>query len=155
MDNQPKKTNGLCIAGLICSFLIAPLGLILSIIGVIQTKKNNEDGKVMGIIGIVVGAISTILQIIVIVFAMLMFIGVVSEVSSAAPDFEGIIRDSRNEISRHTAESYLETACSNLVKGEYSFTDNEEYSLVCKNYVCTLKTGDKTYTRSCGVRDEQ
>ncbi len=154
MDNQPKKTNGLCIAGLICSFLIAPLGLILSIIGVIQTKKNNEDGRVMGIIGIVVGAISTIFQIIAIVFAILMFIGVVSEVSEAAPDFKDIVKDSKNEISRHMAESYLETACSNSVKGEYDFTDNEDYSLVCKDYVCTLKTGDKTYTRKCAKIEE-
>ena len=154
MNNEPKKTNALCIAGLVCSFLIAPLGLILSIVGVVQVKKNNEDGKALGIAGIIIGAIGTIFALFTIVLAVLTFVGVVSEMSSIKPDVEEIIKDSTGDISRVKAEGYLDNACSNLVKGEYEFTDNEDYSLVCKDYVCTLKTGNKTYTRSCGIRDE-
>ena len=74
MNNEPKKTNALCIAGLVCSFLIAPLGLILSIVGVVQVKKNNEDGKALGIAGIIIGALGTLFQIIALVFTIFAFV---------------------------------------------------------------------------------
>ena len=78
MNNQPKKTNELCIAGFICAFLVAPVGLVLSIIGVNQAKKKNEDGATLGIVGIVIGAINTFFQLIaiilwIVVYAFMLF----------------------------------------------------------------------------------
>lgn len=65
---QPQKTNGLCIAGFIISFFSGLIGLILSIVGLVQVNKNpNEKGRGLGIAGIILGAIGLVCQIIAIV----------------------------------------------------------------------------------------
>ena len=49
-----KQTSGLAIAGLILSFLFAPLGAILSIIALVQIKNNPYlEGKGIAIAGFV------------------------------------------------------------------------------------------------------
>ena len=150
MNNEPKKTNALCIAGLVCSFLIAPLGLILSIVGVVQVKKNDEEGKALGIAGIIIGALGTLFIIITVTFAFMAFVNVASEMSAIKPDVEDIIKDSTSDISRVKAEGYLKNACSELdADGNFIFSDNDEYTIKCEDFTCTLKNGDKTFTRSC------
>jgi len=47
-----RKYNGLAIAGFICSFLVSLLGLILSIVGLNQIKKQGGKGKGLAIAGI-------------------------------------------------------------------------------------------------------
>jgi hypothetical protein len=56
---QPAKsgTNGLAIAGFILAFLIAPIGLILSIIGLIQAGRRRQKGKGLAITGIIVSVV--------------------------------------------------------------------------------------------------
>lgn len=46
-----RKYNGLAIAGFICSFLVSLLGLILSIVGLNQIKKQGGKGKGLAIAG--------------------------------------------------------------------------------------------------------
>ena len=66
------KTNGLSIAGFVLSLtslLLSPLailGLIFSIIGLVQINKNNEEGKGFAVAGIIVSAV--------ILFFVLMFL---------------------------------------------------------------------------------
>lgn len=50
----PKKMNGLCVAGFICSFVFLVLGLVLSIIGLKDVKDKNEDGKEFAVAGIII-----------------------------------------------------------------------------------------------------
>jgi hypothetical protein len=50
----PPGTNGLSIAGLILAFLAAPIGFILSIIGLIQAGKRGQKGKGLAIAGIII-----------------------------------------------------------------------------------------------------
>jgi hypothetical protein len=50
----PKSTSGVAIAGFILAFLIAPLGLILSIVGLVQTGGGRRKGKGLAIAGVVI-----------------------------------------------------------------------------------------------------
>lgn len=54
------KTNGLAIAGFICAFLISLVGLILSIIALVQINNSNgmQKGKGLAIAGIIIAVLS-------------------------------------------------------------------------------------------------
>src|SRR5690349_9287363 len=55
-----KSTNGLAVAGFILAFLMAPIGLILSIVGLIQAGRRQQKGKGLAIGGVVVSLLSII-----------------------------------------------------------------------------------------------
>jgi hypothetical protein len=52
-----QGTNGLAIAGFVLAFLIAPIGFILSIVGLILAGKNRQKGKGLAIAGIIISVI--------------------------------------------------------------------------------------------------
>ena len=54
--------------------LVGVLGIILSIIGLISCKKNNESGQILAIIGIVIGVLSVAFAFIIISLASLSII---------------------------------------------------------------------------------
>ena len=73
MYEQPvnNKTNICALVGfifsivsLICCSFLAPIGAILSIIGLVQIKKSGEKGKGLAIAGLIIGVIGTLLTII-------------------------------------------------------------------------------------------
>ncbi len=51
-------SNGIAVAGFICAFIIPLLGLILSAIGLSNSKKLNGNGRGLAIAGIIVSLIS-------------------------------------------------------------------------------------------------
>lgn len=54
----PRPTrNGLAIAGFILAFLFAPIGFILSLIGLILASKNRQKGKVLAVFGMVISVL--------------------------------------------------------------------------------------------------
>lgn len=53
--------NVMCIVGFVFSFIIPPVGLVLSIVALVQINKSGEKSKPLSIAGIVVGAVSTAL----------------------------------------------------------------------------------------------
>lgn len=57
----PQKTNGLAIAGFVCSFFCGILGIIFGIIALSQIKKTNGGGKGLAIAGICLGAASIVI----------------------------------------------------------------------------------------------
>ena len=59
-----QKYNSLAIAGFVCSFLVSIVGLILSIIGLNQIKKQGGKGRGLAIAGIIISAASILLGII-------------------------------------------------------------------------------------------
>jgi len=59
-----KSTNGLAIAGFVCSFFFQILGLIFSIIGLVQIKKTGENGKGLAIAGIIISSVVIFITII-------------------------------------------------------------------------------------------
>ena len=117
MNNQSKKLNEMCIAGIICSFFIPILGLILSIIGLNQAKKRNEDGNTLAIVGIIVGAIGTLFTIFVILYAFFAFLFVVSEVEGVRNDVTGII-DDYDSIPEATVKDTLRVKKGTIVEPE-------------------------------------
>ncbi|WP_241519589.1 DUF4854 domain-containing protein [Bifidobacterium callitrichidarum] len=62
-----QRYNGLAIAGFICSFFVSLVGLILSIIGLNQIKKQGGKGKGFAIAGIVISAASLVLSAILVI----------------------------------------------------------------------------------------
>ena len=64
---QHKSQNTLAVVGFILSFFFALIGLIISCVALSKAKKEyNGDGKGFAIAGIVIGALETVIYIIVI-----------------------------------------------------------------------------------------
>lgn len=68
-----QRWNTLCIVGFILSFVFAPAGLVLSVIALIQINKSGEKSKGMSIAGIIIGAINTILLVMIVALFMWAF----------------------------------------------------------------------------------
>ncbi|MBW3083432.1 DUF4190 domain-containing protein [Bifidobacterium phasiani] len=63
-----SRWNVMCIVGFILAFVIPPAGLILSIIALVQINKSHEKSRGLSIAGIVVGAVTTVLMVVSVVF---------------------------------------------------------------------------------------
>ncbi|KRC46349.1 MULTISPECIES: DUF4190 domain-containing protein [unclassified Nocardioides] len=61
-DSMPPKTDGLSIAALVLSFLccLAPIGVILGIVGIRRTKGGQRKGRGLAIAAIIIGVIMSI-----------------------------------------------------------------------------------------------
>ncbi|OZG63227.1 peptidyl-prolyl cis-trans isomerase [Bifidobacterium hapali] len=68
-----QRWNTLCIVGFILSFVFAPAGLVLSVIALIQINKSGEKSKGMSIAGIIIGAVNTILLVLIVALFMWAF----------------------------------------------------------------------------------
>lgn len=62
--------NVLCIVGFVLAFIIPPVGLVLSIIALVQINRTHEKSKGLSIAGIVVGAFETLLGILLIILVI-------------------------------------------------------------------------------------
>lgn len=62
---QPAKTNVLAIVGLVLSFFVSLVGLILSIVALVQINGSNgtQKGKGLAIAGIIIGALSMLFTV--------------------------------------------------------------------------------------------
>ncbi|WP_314688733.1 DUF4190 domain-containing protein [uncultured Bifidobacterium sp.] len=60
------RWNGICIAGFVLSFIIAPLGLVLSIIALVQIHRTGEKSRGMAIAGIAVSIVHMVLVVLLI-----------------------------------------------------------------------------------------
>lgn len=78
-----QKYNGLAIAGFICSFLVSLPGLILSIVGLNQIKKQGGKGKGLAIAGIIISAAGMVIQVILVIA---LIVGGVSYTSKAVDE---------------------------------------------------------------------
>jgi hypothetical protein len=70
MPVQSQKTNTFAILGLVFAFLLAPLGLIFSIISLSQIKKSGESGRGVAIAGIIVSSVF------ILIFILFMVLGI-------------------------------------------------------------------------------
>ncbi|MGN1051975.1 MAG: DUF4190 domain-containing protein [Candidatus Scatosoma sp.] len=62
-DNGYRKTNAFAIAGFVCSFLFALLGLIFSIIAMKQCRERNEEGYGLAKAGMIISIVSMALSV--------------------------------------------------------------------------------------------
>ena len=53
------RTNSMAVAALVCSLVLAPLGIVFGHIALSQIKRTGEDGKGFAIAGLVIGYIFT------------------------------------------------------------------------------------------------
>jgi len=81
--DEPKQTNGLAIAGLVCSLvffipLTGLVGLILSIVALAQHKSGiyTDDSKVMAIVGIIVSVLRIALVVFIFFFVFIIIGGI-------------------------------------------------------------------------------
>ncbi len=65
-----QKSNGMAIAGFVCSFFIALLGLIFSCIGLSRSKQMNGKGEGLAKAGIIISSVWMALVVIYAIIAM-------------------------------------------------------------------------------------
>ena len=125
-----RKTNGLCISGfvislvslILCAGLLSVLSLILSIVGVVKSKKNNESNG-LGIAGIIISAVSLV------VAAVLIAVGIFTGLIGT---YLGLVAvDTANKTNTHNsivAEEIDDLNGEEYVKdfGTYSVSDDWE-----------------------------
>jgi hypothetical protein len=77
---QARPTNGMAIASLVASLLVAPLGIVFGHISLSQIKRSGEDGKGLAIAGLVIGYLASVGAVIAVIFV----VGVMAVVGSTA-----------------------------------------------------------------------
>jgi hypothetical protein len=122
--NPPvQRWNGLCIAGFVTAFLIPPVGLVLSIIALVQINKSREKSKGMAIAGIVISVIGTLIIIACIAFVVWFFGFVLDHVEPTWCDEYGSGLECRGYDSRQYDDD-----CAFELNGQcYSMDDLENY----------------------------
>lgn len=130
MHNKVEKTNILSVVGLILSLLIFPIGLIVSIVALVQIKKTGEKGKGFAIAGIVWSCIAALFV------AGFVFL------------LEVVIGPNYDEISKALV-------CSN--GPDYS-SEDEDGSIICGSvedgkYTCEFKYDGEIDTYICEVEE--
>jgi hypothetical protein len=58
-----QKTNTMAILGLVFAFVISPLGIVFSAIGLSQIKKRRENGRGIALAGLILGIVFTLLGV--------------------------------------------------------------------------------------------
>ena len=85
---QPRRTNSLAIASLVCAFLFAPLGIVFGHISLSQIKRTGEEGRGLAIAGLVISYLITVLTIVVVVLSVVL----VAEVARDVKALDGVTR---------------------------------------------------------------
>lgn len=67
------KTNIWAILGLIFAFVFWPLGLVFSIVALVQLKSGREQGKGLAIAGLVISIVIAVITILWWIFALATF----------------------------------------------------------------------------------
>lgn len=73
-----KKTSKLAVASLICAFIIPLVGFVLGIISLGQIKRNEESGRGYALAAIIISALSMVVSIGILIFAITAYMGVLS-----------------------------------------------------------------------------
>lgn len=76
MEENKPRTNGLAIAGFVCSLTIGGIvGLVLSIIGLTQINRSGEQGKGLALAGIIISGVRMFLALLI---CILYFVGIIA-----------------------------------------------------------------------------
>ena len=69
----PRRTNTLAIVALVAAFVMAPAGIVLGIVAKKQIRETGEDGDGLALAAIIVGAIGTVMFVLMILLTLLLF----------------------------------------------------------------------------------
>lgn len=145
-NNNQQKDNVLAIFGLLCSiFCFGILGLILSILGLNESKKTNK-GKTISIIGIVISSVKILVTI---VFTILVMAGLVNAVDELIDtEFDSIIeKTDSNELQTvkiNDVKITFPTTATELEKTGWKLDENKINSDIEKNKIDTINFGDES-----------
>lgn len=112
VSQTESPTNGLVIAGFVLAFLMPLIGLILSIVGLSQTKKRNQKGGGLAVAGIVISSIGTLVWLVIV--PILVFTSLTGTQKEA--------RDIEREIDIRAIQSQLEIYYNQM--GQYPTLSN-------------------------------
>jgi peptidyl-prolyl cis-trans isomerase B (cyclophilin B) len=90
---QPRPTNALAIASLVCAFLFAPLGIVFGHVSLSQIRKTGEEGRGLAVAGLVISYLITLLTILVVVLSVLFVVQVARDLESLdglTPEHPGV-----------------------------------------------------------------
>ena len=100
-----EQTNTISIIGFVLSLFDGLIGLILSIVALVQINKSGEKGKGLAIAGVIIGALRIVLT-----FILLFVIITLSVIDSKKSDFRQIndqCYQERNKVTcTYTVEEY-------------------------------------------------
>jgi hypothetical protein len=63
----PAERNRLAVPGFILAIFLAPIGLVVSLIALIQASKRGQKGKVLAVFGMIIAALEVVVMVIVVV----------------------------------------------------------------------------------------
>ena len=118
MENEKKQSEGIGIAGFILAFFFPLMGLILSIVGVVKGKKNN-NGIGFAVAGIIISALWLILRFLLIILLVFVFRTI---------NIPGLINDSYTEMCSKAEKCEYEGA--NFYNCSYK-EGNVTYTISC------------------------
>lgn len=78
---QVSQTNVYAVLGLVFAFLMPPLGLIFSCVGLKHSKQTNDEGRAISIAGIVISTIILVIIIAIIAIYVAVFSVLITELS--------------------------------------------------------------------------
>jgi hypothetical protein len=82
---QPRGTNGMAIAALVCLFLFAPASILLGHMARKQIRQTGEEGWGMATVSMVIGAVLTALGVLAFVLLVVMSVLLVNELPPPTP----------------------------------------------------------------------
>lgn len=147
---QPQRWNGMAIAGFVCSFFISIVGLILSIIGLKQTKERNEKGHGLALAGVIISAASMAIAVILVVVGFAFVGATVSNLDDYANDNGYSYTDNGSDSRSGYSDDSTNGPGSGADTGDYSGMDSHGLDLDGNgsddyNYYTDPNSGDTYY----------
>ena len=122
MNQNEKKTNILAILGFVFSFLIAIVGLVLSILGLNKSKETGS-GKGLSIAGIIISSISIFMSILI----MILFVPYYFSYDNISNNIDN--KESEDSITVNSNEEFVDA----INKGYYNISYNDLKFIKNKN----------------------
>ncbi|MEU2348162.1 DUF4190 domain-containing protein [Modestobacter sp. NPDC049651] len=82
-QQQPRGTNTMAILGFVFAFVFAPVGIVLSALGLKQVKQRNEGGRGLALAGLIISIVFTVVWLLSIVL-------LVAAADDATDDLSGV-----------------------------------------------------------------
>ena len=87
------RTNPMAIAGLVCAFLVWPVGIVLSAIGLKQISRSGERGRGLALAGLIVSIVAGVVSVIVTILAVVAGSAALDEIERQSAIQESIAED--------------------------------------------------------------